>query len=231
MRTRPTLPVRASSTTLLGVAVALLAMFGGCSLDPVQNGAIAALPDEDPLYPQGPYHRAGQPCGLCHSSTGPASARPFAIAGTVFIDPFGLRPAKGVQVRVRDGTGNTQCKVTNCRGNFFFEDADYSGSGNFNGKQGPAFPVFVSVQRPLPGDPLGKFRPMQSRVGREASCATCHRPAPPDATGKAQIADFDTPGVVRLYESENEANAGIPVDPNEVCPPPEEENTKCPETP
>jgi len=205
-----------------------LALFGGCSLDPVQNGAIQALGDEDPNVPQGPFHRQGQPCALCHSRTGPASVRPFALAGTVFIDPFGRRGAGGAYVRVRDADGRRKCKVTNCKGNFFFEDSDFTQS-SFNDKPGPAFPVVVSVQKPLPGDELGKFRPMQSHISRESSCAACHRPAPPAPDGKAQVADYDTPGVVRLYETENEANAAIPVNLTEVCPPGPPIDERCPE--
>lgn len=216
------------STTFLGVAVVVLAMFGGCSLDPVQNGSIQALGDEDPAIPQGKYHRAGQPCVLCHSTTGPASDKPFAVAGTVFVDPFGRRGSKQTWVRVRDGENRQVCKTTNCKGNFFITDDEFGSS--FDGKAGPAFPLLVSVHRSLPGNPSGKFRAMQSHIGRDGSCAGCHRPAPPAADGKAVVASFDTPGVVRLYETEAEAKAGIPEDPNDLCPPAAEEVLiPCPE--
>lgn len=220
------------STAILGAAVLLTALFGGCSLDPVANGAIKALGDEDPNIPRGPYHRQGQPCNLCHSDSGPASDKKFAVAGTVFVDPFGRRGSKNTWVRVRDATGNTVCKTTNCKGNFFFFDEDFTPAGQFQGKAGPAFPLLVSVQRPLPGDPVGKTRAMSSHIGREGACAGCHRPALPDGQGRPQIASFDTPGVVRLYETDEEANKAIPFDPNEVCPPNEPEVLiPCPETP
>lgn len=219
------------STTILGAAIFVTALFGGCSLDPVQNGAIKALGDEDPNIPRGEYHRQGQPCNLCHSSTGPASDKKFAVAGTVFVDPFGRRGSKSTWVRVRDATGNTVCKTTNCKGNFFFFDEDFTPGGQFQGKAGPAFPLLVSVQRPLPGDPVGKTRSMSSHIGREGACAGCHRPAAPTADGKPLVASFDTPGVVRLYETDAEANKSIPPD-NDVCPPAEPEVLlPCPENP
>ena len=65
--------------------VALLPL-ASCS-DPVASGEINALPAENPVIPVGEFHRAGQPCVLCHSPTGPAAADDFSVAGTVFAQP------------------------------------------------------------------------------------------------------------------------------------------------
>ena len=49
--------------------------------------------------------------------------------------------------------------------------------------------------------------------------------------GKQLVASFDTPGVVRLYETDAEANRAIPPD-NDACPPAEPEQLiPCPENP
>lgn len=215
------------STSILGTAVVMTAFFGGCSLDPVLNGNIKALGDEDPNIPRGEYHRQGQPCLLCHSSTGPASDAPFAVAGTVFVGPYQPRGAGKTWVRVRDAAGVQVCKTTNCKGNFIFRDEDFTPNGAFNSKPGPTYPLLVSIQKTLPGNPVGASRSMNSHIGREGSCAGCHKP-PPDTQN---VAFFDSPGVVRLYENEADANkAAAPAD--EICPPPEPEAPfPCPENP
>lgn len=220
------MPPHRSPTALLTAATAVFAAVGGCSLDPVQNAAIEALGPEDPAIPQGQYHRAGQPCVLCHTRTGPASGKPFAVAGTVFVGPFSKRGAVRTWVRVLDAKGTLVCKTTNCAGNFIFRDEDFTPSGQFQDKPGPSFPLLVSIQRALPGNPVGANRAMSSHIGREGSCAGCHKPPPNDRT----IASFDTPGVVRLFDTEASGNQAIP--PTEACQPgAPEETVPCPENP
>ena len=219
------------SSQLLGAAALVTALVtalvGGCSLDPVQNGSIKALGDEDPNIPQGEHHRQGQPCVLCHSTTGPASDKPFAVAGTVFVGPFSGRGAGNTWVRVVDAKGTQVCKTTNCKGNFFFRDEDFTPNGQFQEKPGPSFPLLVSIQRSLPGNPVGANRAMSSHIGREGSCSGCHKP-PPDSRS---VASFDTPGVVRLYDTEASGNQALPPG-NEACPPAEPEQLiPCPENP
>ena len=65
-------------------SVVALASFATSCTDPVRDRAIERLGAEDPAVAIGPEHRPGQPCVLCHSEGGPASGKPFAIAGTVF---------------------------------------------------------------------------------------------------------------------------------------------------
>ncbi len=57
----------------LAIVAAALGAAASCS-DPVHDSEVAALGGETDI-PQGEYHRAGQPCGVCHGQEGPAYAR------------------------------------------------------------------------------------------------------------------------------------------------------------
>lgn len=146
--------MRSIGLFVLAVATSVAA----CS-DPVFDGQVNALGEEDPNVPQGPYHRAGQPCEVCHSASGPASSAPFSVAGTIFAkqtDPTGV---DGVTIAMTDTTGSSYSVTTNCVGNFFVRRTEWD----------PAFPILVRVWK---GD---KSRTMQGQVGRERSCANCHK--------------------------------------------------------
>lgn len=141
---------------ILASAAALA--LGACS-DPVPDGQIKALGDENPNIPVGQYHRAGQPCVTCHNPNGPASSVPFTIAGTVFAtkaDPTGVENA---YVGLTDTTGSSYLTKTNCVGNFFVSKSEWD----------PAFPIFVRVYKD------SASRTMQGQIGRERSCAYCHK--------------------------------------------------------
>src|SRR5262245_45474575 len=89
---------------VLGAASAAL-LAGSCALDPVHDSSVKALGGEDPEWPQGPYHRAGQPCAVCHGGQGPAK-NTFLLAGTIYYTPGTKdepgKPANNVEVRIRD---------------------------------------------------------------------------------------------------------------------------------
>jgi hypothetical protein len=53
--------------------------------DPILDADKAALGPEDPNVPEGPLHRAGQPCAVCHRDGGEDPT--FVFAGTVYRDP------------------------------------------------------------------------------------------------------------------------------------------------
>jgi len=130
--------------------------------DPVYDSQIQALGDEAPNVPTGDLHRPGQPCVLCHSSTGPASSRQFAIAGTVFttLTPP-LKPEAAVEILMVDANGSSPKKpiFSNAAGNFFVDTQDWPEL---------AFPVKVQIYK------QGLRRPMVSHISREPSCAGCH---------------------------------------------------------
>ncbi len=160
---------------LAGLAIASVA----CSIDPfhpdpVNQSAVDALGPESPSVEPGPYHRRGQPCTVCHSPGGRASP-PFVVAGTVFATPGQPVGAGGAEVLMVDSLGSsppTGSVITNCAGNFYVTSDLWD----------PAFPIRVAVVY------RGTGAQMQTHVGRDGSCASCHTAS----TG------IDSPGPVYL---------------------------------
>lgn len=145
------------------VGLGLAALFVSCS-DPVRDQAIERLGGEDPRVPQGPEHRPGQPCVLCHSDGGPASKFKYAVAGTVFeTSSPDSNGAEGVQVFLKDTENVQRTYDTNAAGNFFIPESDWPDL---------KFPFIVGLLK------NGKVIPMTSTVNREGSCNFCHRPGP-----------------------------------------------------
>lgn len=125
--------------------------------DPLREERIAALGPEVRGVPEGPMHRAGQPCLTCHDGKDDA-VREFSVAGTIYAFPIGEEVAVDATVELRDAAGKTYRVATNCAGNFFVEPADFA----------PTFPVWVS----LASDDY-RIR-MDSPMRRDGSCGSCH---------------------------------------------------------
>jgi hypothetical protein len=130
-------------------------MLASCG-DPVVDDAIEALGPE--REPQDELHRAGQPCVLCHSASGPASSE-FSLAGTVYMTREGNVPAAGAEVRIIAGGGLPIVRSTNAAGNFFVR----------RGSVALDFPVAVTIYKEGVG-----MKEMVPFIGREPSCASCH---------------------------------------------------------
>ena len=128
----------------------------------------------------GPTHRGGQPCGLCHSSAGGRSPT-FTVAGTVYQKPTSKVPVEGAVVHVVDVTGATRDLASNCAGNFYVTASEWE----------PAFPLYVDLSFAPTGDAIK----MTSKIGRDNSCAQCHAdPAGTDAVGHVYLtADAGAP--------------------------------------
>ncbi len=159
----------------VGAALAL-----SCGLDPVHQSEVDALGLETPGVPQGPYHRAGQPCTVCHGTEGPASQR-FSIAGTVFA---GLDRTVGVdraEILMVDALGSSPppgSVVTNCVGNFYVAPELWN----------PAYPIRVAVAT------ASDSAEMIAHIGRDGSCASCHAdPVGLDSPGHVYVATSATP--------------------------------------
>jgi hypothetical protein len=190
----------------MGTAVVL---GSSCTIDPVHDAAVKALGDEDPAIPQGKYHRAGQPCLTCHGGQGPADTR-LAIAGTVYLGADDAKEKSGqgadkALVRIKDANGATKCFVTNCKGNFIVRPEDFPRL---------TFPLLTSIQKVSGG--VDQQRTMNSRIGREGSCAYCHKP-PFNIGNKRQLFDIDSPGLVRLFDTEDQIPAAFTS--KDPCPP------------
>lgn len=165
-------------------AFIVLVLVAGCG-DPVRSNAIDALGDEAPGVKPGPLHRPGQPCVLCHDGNGPGNIV-LAFGGTVYQNQSGPRiPMVGAIVHFRDSVGRNYWTATNCAGNFFVVDGDYT----------PSWPVFVKIEYtvsvPVPnpqGMPLTQTVPVVAMMTspiyetegstvaglRDRSCANCH---------------------------------------------------------
>jgi hypothetical protein len=148
------------------LVVSALATFATSCTDPARDQAIEKLGGEDPATPPGPLHRAGQPCLLCHSEGGPASSKPFAVAGTIYESSApNAGPAEGVEVRFVDSSkgGPFGKVVTNEVGNFWIPEVDWPSL---------TYPFKVAIVRG------GDNATMTTTVNREGSCNFCHDPFP-----------------------------------------------------
>lgn len=175
---RPMFPLAAASLLAVGVS---------CALDPVHQSEVDALGPELAGVAQGPYHRAGQPCTLCHGPEGPAS-RTFSVAGTVFAGPARTTGVDHAEILMVDSLGSSPppgSVVTNCVGNFYVTPDVWS----------PAYPVRVAVAAG------GAGAQMVGHMGRQGSCAFCHK----DPAG------LDSPG--HVYVATSAAAADCPVSP------------------
>jgi hypothetical protein len=148
-----------------------------CASDPVHDGEVTALGPEAPGIPKGEYHRAGQPCLVCHGGEGPASKQ-FSVAGTVFGGPFSYTTndtlgVGGAMAAFVDDNMSVNYTMSNCVGNFWLAADSSTGWPNF-----PAFPLRVEII-----SPAGNAYPMPGHIGRDGSCATCHQ----DPTGLSTL--------------------------------------------
>jgi len=148
-------------------SVALLTVAAGCRNDPVEQAIINSLPADS--SPNGAEHRAGQPCLVCHDAYG--GATPFAVAGTVYgLDATtkALVPAANINVTVLDSnSGDSRKACTNAAGNFYILAANWSDL---------TFPL----------TPTAAGLSMESLVGRDGSCASCHALPGASTTGGPQ---------------------------------------------
>lgn len=191
MAMKSSLTGRAVRAFLVGTVclTATVVGFSGCGTDPIPQAIIDGLPAEDPGGPSA-THRAGQPCLQCHSAYGEALP-PLVIGGTIFKEDGmgGIKGASGIKVIVYDSSGDSRVACTNASGNFYIETTNW---------EKITFPLKSFVGESSPGV---ASRRMQSIIGREGSCANCHKlPDPPERPGTG--AGIDTPGVIIVEDGE-----------------------------
>jgi hypothetical protein len=137
---------------------ALIALAFACG-DPAHDDAVDALGSDPTGQPNGPTHRAGEPCLTCHGGSGPASAQ-FSVGGTVYSVKGQGDPLVNGTVHLVDATDAGFEMPTNSVGNFFATTDEWK----------PVAPIHVSVT-------LGNAEAdMISHIGRDGSCADCHTP-------------------------------------------------------
>ena len=148
--------MRATRFILLMVGVGIASTLS-CS-DPEISGGAAALGKETSGIPKGEFHRAGQPCVVCHQDQGASSGHVFTIAGTIFAQPARMVGVDRAEVRMTDSEGTKFTAHTNCVGNFFVKPEEWQ----------PHFPILVAIAK------NNIVRQMQGPIGRDGSCAHCH---------------------------------------------------------
>jgi hypothetical protein len=152
--------------------IVLLVALGVAACDPVHSDAVDALGDEAQGVRRGPLHRPGQPCLTCHDGA-LGDPNSFSVAGTIFESPDGLTAAVGATVHLTSSNGSDTSVITNAAGNFYLTPSEYT----------PAYPMHVDVT--YARFPTVK---MLSNVGRDGSCADCHKdPAGPTSAGHIYI--------------------------------------------
>jgi hypothetical protein len=176
-----------SSVLAVCAALVLLSLGAGCNNDPVPQAKIDDLPPEKGT--PSATHRPGEPCLLCHSKY--VGAEPeLALGGTIYkIDPMtaGLAPAPAVLVTITDSTGDTRSSCTNAAGNFFIKKEDWDQL---------TYPLKITAGQ----------RRMNSIVGRDGSCATCHQLPTADRPGTG--AGRDSAGVVLVDDGDVDKTCG-----------------------
>ncbi len=159
--------------------IALVATLAVSCTDPVKDHAIERLGPEQGGVSEGPEHRPGQPCVLCHSDGGPASNHKFAIAGTIFETAAGDKGAANVGVYFIDAASAERKVYTNGVGNFYVPEGDWPDL---------TFPFKTGLRR----DKDAAGLPMQSTINREGSCNFCHQL--PGADSRESIGPIFAPG-------------------------------------
>jgi hypothetical protein len=152
---------------VLQVAIFVSGLVWLAACDPVQDDAIAALGGEAAGVDQGPLHRPGQPCLLCHDGA-LGNPQEFSVAGTVFVDRIDEKAARQATVTLKASDGTSRTFKTNAAGNFYVTPQSWK----------PVYPLEVSV------DFQSQTVSMVSNIGRNGSCAGCHvDPAGPSSPG------------------------------------------------
>lgn len=164
-------------TLALAVLAGAAAVAAAGACDPVHDDKVAALGPETQGVRQGPLHRPGQPCLVCHDGALGDPQR-FTLAGTIYETLGSTTPAAGATVVVTDATGaKHELPATNAAGNFYVTP----------GQLDPAFPLQITVR-----GSQGQSVVMQSlvlgngTVEPDGSCAGCHVD-PPGAASPGRV--------------------------------------------
>lgn len=139
--------------------VVLVALLAAC-MDPTHSDQVEALGPEVKGVEEGPYHRPGQPCNVCHASAGPGEPE-LSVAGTVYTRIDSDEPAVGAVINVTDARGATRSVGANAVGNFYFSKKAWD----------PVFPLSIEVEY------QGVKKQMLTKIRRDAGCGLCHQGA------------------------------------------------------
>lgn len=156
----------------------LAALACACRYDPVEQQIIDSLGPEKGT--PNAEHRPGQPCLVCHDKYGGAQPQ-MAVGGTVFaLDDTmkNILPAANMRIQVLDSNNATPKRACSNKAGNFWVTADNWGDITF-----PLSPSAGGVA-------------MQSLIGRDGSCASCHKLPDADSLDPVTGAGRESAGVI-----------------------------------
>jgi hypothetical protein len=169
-------------------AVLLVLALGGCIGTSPEDKARQDLGPDPGGYRNGPEHRAGFACTVCHGD----SATPgFVAAGTVYADQTGSAGLSNAAVTLRDADGHEVTATSNRVGNFFFVLGGQVRGGNGNGGNLLTAPLKYPLSVRVSSG--GQEQRMRGLIWREQSCSACHRGEPSATTNGPVFAGMITP--------------------------------------
>ena len=158
--------------SLVMTALVFAATVSASCFDPVHADDVAARGPEQSGVREGPTHRPGQPCLVCHGGSGPASAE-FEIAGTIYeLRESPSAPVADVTIVISDSSSPPKLVTltSNQAGNFYLQ----------KDRETLYYPLHIEIdddriKQDHPSTPLGgKIRSMVTPIGRNGGCAFCH---------------------------------------------------------
>jgi len=149
-----------------------------------QEEAEQALGDDS--AEEGPTHRPGQPCLVCHGEDHSPGGEVFVLAGTVYRRADDVDGLEGAEVEVTEDDGDVFTVRTNRVGTFLVSvgevDEDERDEGWIGLSSAPDYPLRVVVRAAG-----GLEETMRNVIHREGSCAICHDRAGPGATSAGKV--------------------------------------------
>lgn len=152
-------------TSIFAISFVVVAGITAC-LDVVHEDQVDALGDEAAGVPEGPRHRPGQTCTVCHGGKGPGSPE-FSVGGTVYLTRGTTIPAPNIEVKLTDARNNSPVGkvITNDVGNFYVNRSDWD----------PTYPIKVKLIGPSDDGGVDEHE-MITNIGGDGGCAKCHQP-------------------------------------------------------
>lgn len=160
--------------------LSVLALVAAACASPTNDEAYEALGGElAGIKPETEWHRPGQPCLVCHGDY-IGDSPTMLVGGTIYASRSNVSAdhspfANGAVVEITNAQGNSISRTTNCTGNFWVEEDNPEGWV-------AAFPLFAAVTCPSPDGGEPRRVVMGTRIGRDGSCASCHKGAGAEST-------------------------------------------------
>lgn len=164
--------------------ILLLATCAPACIGTTPEEAAEQAQGDDPAE-EGPTHRPGQPCLVCHGEDHSPGGEVFVLAGTVYRRAGDEDGLEGAEVEITQADGEVFTARTNRVGTFLVSvgevDDDERAQGWLGLARPPEFPLRVVVRAG------GTEATMRNVIHREGSCAACHDRAGPGAASAGKV--------------------------------------------